>query len=64
MNPEVEAARTAALAAGFTVSTVTNEIGRTVHQLADAQGNYLASHTSADGLWIRAFKRGLLPAAS
>lgn len=61
MDPEVQQARTAALAAGFTVASAIGQEGRIVLQLRDAQGNYLASHTSEDGLWKRAYKRGLLP---
>lgn len=64
MDPEVEAARTRALAAGFTVSQTTGQEGLIVFQLNDGQGNYLVSHTSENGLWKRAFKRELLPPAA
>ena len=64
MDPEIEAARTRALAAGFTVATVTGQDGLIVYQLSDGQGNYLSSHTVENGLWKRAFKRGQLPPAA
>lgn len=62
MTPELEAKKTAALAAGWTVQTVTNDTGRTVYQLYDPTGAYVCSHTNQDSLWVRAEKRELLPA--
>lgn len=63
MDEQTQAARTAALAAGFTVAPVTGQNNQPFFQLSDAQGNYLATARTEDALWSRAFKRGLLPAA-
>lgn len=60
MNEELQAARTAAMAAGWKVVTVVNDTNRTVHQLYDGQGNYIVSQISEELAWKRAFKRGHL----
>lgn len=63
MDPELEAVKTAALAAGWTVKSVINESGTTVYQLHNPAGDYVVSNTSDVNLWKRAVKRGHLPAA-
>ena len=50
-----------AVPAGFTIQPTINEAGRTVYQLFDASGEYIASGTSEAALLKRAEKRGLLP---
>lgn len=63
MDPELEAVKTAALAAGWTVQPVVNESGTTVHQLYNPAGEYVVSGIGEALLWKRAVKRGHIAAA-